>query len=687
MPGRIRSLGRALGVIAVVVLGVPAAAFPRVLPPAAMDTVRAALGRLAPPFRPGNVSMHPQEVDSGACLGAGDCAAFRLSDPTAGCSGDVAGNWCVEFRAPPKASVRQAVLDIFSIGDDPWVEAQASPPPPPSLLPSQPSAGVDHRDPPASPPPPSYVVRSPDPSSWVVWSFRVLGGLLACLALVTVIGIGMACHSRAWRSAGGRRRMAVLALTALLALPGLEGAYRGVLYLAAREAVVDRFDVFAVGGSTMLGEPYEVLSIPILLGMAFDGRIDGRTMVITNFGRPGHSIYPQWVQLQRRLVGRDPSIPGVVLIYSGHNEGFVSPDQERELSPLDLLEGGSLLARDLVFAPRMRNWLQRRASFWNYEHYLRRVIETSLNAGLVPILSTVVSNTSGIEPNVPMGIDLERARAVLAPGDALEAAGRMPEAALEFQRARDREPDLAALLDFRAAKALEASGDTDAARDLYDRVVSEDPRTRFGRATPAQNELVRRLAREYGIPLVDSVDLFKAASPHGLIGNSLFADGHHPNLDGYLLIARGFQRALSDRFGVPPGRTLEREGALKAVGAGSRNMSPHIKPSMWLLSASVQHPCPRGRLELARWHLEEAVKDDPDSLWAWVGLAVVQGALNGRLLWEPSDLEAIARLGVGFQAHLYLEPEDVEPTIRLLREAGAEPRVLERLERFEASAW
>jgi len=481
--------------------------------------------------------------------------------------------------------------------------------------------------------------------------------------------------------------MAVLALTALLAPPCLEGAYRGVLYLDAREAVVDRFDVFAVGGSSMRGEPYVALSIPILLGMAFDGRIDGRTMVITNFGKDGHSIYPQWVQLQRRLVGRDPSIPGVVLIYSGHNEGFVSPDQEKKSSPCDVMEDGSLLARDLVLAPRMRHWLSRRSSFWNYEHYLRRVIETSLDAGLVPILSTVASNTTGIEPNVPMDVDVEHARAALALGDAQEAAGRMEEAELEFQRARDRNPDLAALLDFRAAKALEASGHPDAARELYDRVVSEDPRTRFGRATPAQNELVRRLAKEYGVPLVDAVDLFKEVSPHGLVGSSLFADGQHPNLDGYLLIARGFQQALSDHFGVPPGRTLDRDGVLKAVGAGSKEMSPHIRPAMWLLSASVQHPCPRGRLDLARWHLEEAVKDDPDSLWAWVGLAVVQGALNGRLLWEPSDLEAMARLGVGFQAHLSLEPDDVEPTIRLLREAGAEPRVLERLERFEASAW
>jgi len=51
------------------------------------------------------------------------------------------------------------------------------------------------------------------------------------------------------------------------------------------------------------------------------------------------------------------------------------------------------------------------------------------------------------------------------------------------------------------------------------------------------------------VGLVDSIKDFEENSPHGLLGYNLLIDAHHPNLKGYILLARGFAKRIEEMYG------------------------------------------------------------------------------------------------------------------------------------------
>jgi hypothetical protein len=427
------------------------------------------------------------------------------------------------------------------------------------------------------------------------------------------------------------------ALALLVAAAGLvlaEGACRA--YLCSRAQPDGAFELYAIGGSTTAGEPYDRrLSFPALVDAMFDSSIGGRRIVVDNLSRPGDSIYPQAIALSSRLRFRNKSNPAAVLIYSGHNEHFTAYRTEGRLAKAYVSLRSALLGRSFLVsaaAPALERALRARGtrSLATYERDMRSAIEASLENGAVPILSTLVSNLSEIEPTLDCG-SMTR--------DALIALVRS---------GRPSDPCLRPLADFRLAKLAEASGDFRGAAAGYWKVVDEDPHNGFGRATTEQNALVRRLAAEYKVPLVDAVALFAAASPHGLIGPGLLSDGHHPSLEGYLILARAYSEALSRAFHEPVKRPLKSaaEALVRARYDAIDLAAARLYSGRWLLRASVGHPAPFGRMVLAKRSFEDAAALDPDDLRARLGLALVEANADGLLLLDGNAARLVERLGL-----------------------------------------
>ncbi len=104
------------------------------------------------------------------------------------------------------------------------------------------------------------------------------------------------------------------------------------------------------------------------------------------------------------------------------------------------------------------------------------------------------------------------------------------------------DPAAASKLAYRNAQDVEAAGRFDVAREDYAWARDLDP-LRF-RAPGSFNSLVALSAKAHGATLVDAHARFVAASPNGLVGDTLLLEHVHPNLDGYALLAGAFFDAL-----------------------------------------------------------------------------------------------------------------------------------------------
>src|SRR5262249_40180230 len=153
----------------------------------------------------------------------------------------------------------------------------------------------------------------------------------------------------------------------------------------------------------------------------------------------------------------------------------------------------------------------------------------------------------------------------------------------------------AAWLYYRAGRCEEAIGHFAEAREDYWTAVDLDPRTMFGRATRSQNQLVRHLANEYRVPLVDVVQLFESHAPQRIPGDDLFMDGQHPTLAGYVLLANAYARILEQQFHVSVSRPLRSpQEAAAALGFESNDLAGAMVDSgSWLIVTSIGHPSPR----------------------------------------------------------------------------------------------
>ena len=178
----------------------------------------------------------------------------------------------------------------------------------------------------------------------------------------------------------------------------------------------------------------------------------------------------------------------------------------------------------------------------------------------------------------------------------------------------------------------------EAARQGFWAVVDGDPRLNFGRATVAQNALIRRLAEEHGLPLVDGLAAFEHASPHGIPGIDLFADGHHPNLRGYWVLASAAADTLAETLDAELSSSLpDPEAIAVRFGLGPLALArAHVRSGSWLIATAALHPWPVDRLVLAERHFRAAA-DGGDGLSSFLGIALSQAGRNGGFLRPQRD--------------------------------------------------
>ncbi len=197
----------------------------------------------------------------------------------------------------------------------------------------------------------------------------------------------------------------------------------------------------------------------------------------------------------------------------------------------------------------------------NFRRNLQAIF-TSVQGQSIPIiLSTLVANEQGFYP-----LRSEGTPDVLSESPQIRAGWSLSHW-LHLLKSNSYH----AALHFEAAEAHLQAQHYDQAQILYAKARDLDT-IRLRAGTPF-NQLLKNLASSYpGVFLVDSEAVFRQASPHGIIGNSLITEHLHPNVRGHELLARTIasylasQASIIDLLPAPTSSLATYEAYTKTLG-------------------------------------------------------------------------------------------------------------------------
>jgi tetratricopeptide (TPR) repeat protein len=429
------------------------------------------------------------------------------------------------------------------------------------------------------------------------------------------------------------------------------------------------------------------MALASLVDDELGGRVGGRRIVVVDRSRRSESVFPQAVALSHEIRLRFSGVPGAVLVYTGHNDDGAPRALTLKERLEELFVFRSWLLTDLLFyaenyAPSLRPVLGVWSLRW-YELNMRRIVAMSLDAGLVPIVSTVVGNRAGMGP--ALGVDSKltgkEACAILREGWALEAEGRYAEAMRFYADQVGFVSRLRPFLDFRLGRCESRLGRYRKAERLFRETRNLEYGDNYHCATSRQNDYLRALARIEHVPLVDAAAIFREHSPHGLIGNNLFSDGHHPNAAGYALLANAYSETLANRFPGTSYRPFKSARDLfRRLGFSREARAAALRDAgRWLLSVSAGHYAPSERVELARRRFSLALSLDPNSCSGWIGLGLATAAQGCGFMADPSNLDFLERLHLGYSGY-HPSKTEMPEILKKLRDAGVPGEMTGKIE-------
>lgn len=336
----------------------------------------------------------------------------------------------------------------------------------------------------------------------------------------------------------------------------------------------DTYRIFFVGASTTRGFPYprRATSYSGFADQILHDVLPGRKIEVINAGYDALSSFGV-LDVVRHVMDQSPDL---IIVYSGHNEfighfgvnSSVNYGQNRHLiqlilrlheSRLYLLNELFLLKLNSISKPLpSRNsginlfdvMLNNNKMSWGEEDH--RIAENNFQENLeeiarlgekrnVPILfSTLVSNLKDFSPLLS-----EFSRS-LYPKDRQSILSNleMGYEAIEHKNFKNgiRYLKTSLVLDpyyaqthFELGQAYEGQADFVHAREEY-QLAREYDKIHL-RSCLKLNKIIRKIGKAHHIPTVEMGTAFEKASPNGLMGNNLFLEHVHPNINGHLIMA------------------------------------------------------------------------------------------------------------------------------------------------------
>lgn len=361
-----------------------------------------------------------------------------------------------------------------------------------------------------------------------------------------------------------------------------------------RDKPPDGYRIFCLGGSTTYGHPYDDRTSFAGFLRAFLPEMDpSRQWEVINAGGISYASYRIGV-LIRELAQYQPDL---FVIYTGHNEFLEdrtysslidTPEPirraiglarwSRTFSLAQRLLRGRPASQDRPTLPAEVDALLDRAvgpgayhrdDRWraqvlaHFRSALGQIADVAQDAGAKIIFVVPASNLRDCAPfkSVPRdGLtndELREFRANVRAAEEAFQAGKFAEALSRIDRAIQIDSRHAAAQYLRGRVLIE-TGNTAAARQALVRAREEDVCPL--RALDAIQEIVRDVAAERSIPVIDFAALVDRESKRGIPGADWFLDHVHPTIEGYQRLAQELANELIQMKAVSPQPSWSSDG-------------------------------------------------------------------------------------------------------------------------------
>ena len=320
------------------------------------------------------------------------------------------------------------------------------------------------------------------------------------------------------------------------------------------------YRIFVQGASTVVGFPfYKNASFPRLLKHRLSRTFPDRNIEVVNTGITAVNSYTLW-DLTNKIIEKEPDL---VIIYAGHNEyyGALGAGSSVYIGKHPTIVRFYLKIKNLRFFQLLENSYIKMVESNNESGY--EVGETTLmevmareqqipyqsevyEAGIdqfrsnlksilkkyrkneIPVLlSTVVSNEKDVAPFISSPLNDKKFQQSLrsSPMNAGRIAENNAKAAYQLGK-------------FYVEKNQDSAG-------KYFEIAKEMDQLRF-RAPEKINSIIKELATEKNVHLVDAKSLFRSKSKSGFIDDELLTEHVHPNVKGNFILADAFYNKLKE---------------------------------------------------------------------------------------------------------------------------------------------
>ncbi len=290
------------------------------------------------------------------------------------------------------------------------------------------------------------------------------------------------------------------------------------------------FRVFMIGGSNV---NYLQAGFDFLGERLSDEDPGGRRFEILNMGGLAYGSS----RLRRVLDEVVEYSPDLILIYMAHNE-FEEMEQEREVRP----ERRSL-QRAVYRSAFMRRLRDTAGTLQVWLLRIRRMradlppeVDWSATSGHEFSPEEIAERMRTYRENLAAMLDRCRERGVPVVVGTVPSNLWNPDLPASLQGVRDE------------IQALYARGEYAAGMALARETLRHASRHQ---ASDAENDIIRGLAGEKGVPLVDVFSVIAAAEPNGVPGETMLSDRCHLNERGQLLLLREYERKIRKTAGLP----------------------------------------------------------------------------------------------------------------------------------------
>lgn len=294
--------------------------------------------------------------------------------------------------------------------------------------------------------------------------------------------------------------------------------------------------IYVLGESTAAGYPYNRkingdISYHKILKYIFNNKIDYKDIEIIDLSKPGCQLYQQYMQyfLYKYL---HPFHKGIIILYIGTNDwnnghGYNSFTK-------------NILLNIKLFQPLL-GYVCRP---FDFEYEYEKIILLAKNFGDDVYMSTIAGNYAGFIPNKTQSLKKTKFNNLIKEIDK-KILNKEYNTAMDLCKKLLKLKADRSQIWYRIGKIYEKQKKITQANYSYLNAIDygfDDRPTRY------QNDVIRKLAVKYNIPLTDFFnELYNSGE---VIGFNFFLDTIHPNIKSHMLIAYGFADLLKKKYKV-----------------------------------------------------------------------------------------------------------------------------------------